>query len=55
MKNYLVLSYDMNELDTKEPRILYSGSNELMAKQLLEDYRLEYKGYRIVLAEVSLA
>lgn len=53
--NYLVLSYDMNELDKKEPRILYSGSNKELAEQLLKDCRLEYKGYRIVLAEVSLA
>lgn len=54
MKQYLVLSYDQKNLDKAEPRILYSGSDQAMANQLLENYRVAYKGYQIVLAEVLL-
>ena len=54
MMQYLVLSYDLNDLGKKDPRILYSGSDEIMAKQLLAEYQVAYKGYQIVLVEVLL-
>ena len=54
MKQYLVLSYDQKGLGRKDPRILYSGADQLLANQLLEEYREAYKGYQIVLVDVVL-
>lgn len=54
MKSYLVLSYDKNDVEGKEPRILYTGADQTLATRLVKEYQIAYKGYHIALAEVEL-
>ena len=54
MKQFLVLMYDLNELDVKLPRILYSGSDAEKAVKALKNYQTHYPGYHIALVEVPM-